>query len=387
MTPAARVQAAAELLDAIRAGQRAEAALTAWGRRARYAGSGDRAAVRDLVYDALRRRRSYAARGGGESGRALMLGRLRARGEAPEAVFTGARHAPAALTEAERAAGRAPAGAEALDLPDWLAAAFRESLGPEEAEAAALALRDRAPVHLRANLLKTDRAGAAEALAAEGIATRPVATAATALEVTEGARRVARSRAFAEGLVELQDAASQAVVAALPLAPGARVLDFCAGGGGKTLALAARLGRSVAAHDALPRRLADLPARAARAGADVEILPEPEAAAPFDLVLCDAPCSGSGSWRRDPEAKWRLSPARLDELAATQDAILDRAAALVAPGGHLAYATCSLLGPENDARIAAFRARRPGWRVVETRRWRPGAEGDGFYLCVLKSAL
>ncbi|WP_372893407.1 RsmB/NOP family class I SAM-dependent RNA methyltransferase, partial [Rhodosalinus sp.] len=310
---------------------------------------------------------------------------LRARGEDPEAVFTGARHAPAPLSEADRAAGRAPEGAEALDLPDWLAEAFRDSLGPQ-AEAAALALRERAPVHLRANLLKTDREGAAEALAAEGIATRPVATAATALEVTEGARRVARSRAFAAGLVELQDAASQAVVAALPLAPGARVLDFCAGGGGKTLALAARLGGPVAAHDAAPRRLADLPARAARAGAGVEVLARPDAAAPFDLVLCDVPCSGSGAWRRDPDAKWRLTPARLAELGATQDAILDRVAPLVAPGGTLAYATCSLLAEENDARTAAFRARRPGWQVAEVRRWRPGPCGDGFYLCVLTRA-
>lgn len=382
MTPAARLQTAAELLDEVLRGGRAEPVLTTWGRRARYAGSGDRAAVRDLVYDALRRRRSYAALGGAETGRGLMLGRLRARGEDATALFTGARHAPAALTNAERAAGRAPRGAEALDLPDWLWEAFRDSLG-DRAESVALALRDRAPVHLRVNLLKADPAAAAAALAAEGIATVPVETAETALEVIEGVRRVAGSDAFASGLVELQDAASQAVVEALPLTPGARVLDFCAGGGGKTLALAARLCGPVDAHDAAPRRLADLPARADRAGATVRLHPAPEAAAPFDLVLCDAPCSGSGAWRRDPDAKWRLSPERLSELSGVQDAILDRAGALVRPGGTLAYATCSVLRAENEARIDAFLGRSAGWRKIFQRRWCPGTGGDGFHLAIL----
>ena len=382
MTPAARLQTAAELLDAVLGGARAEPVLTAWGRRARHAGSGDRAAVRDLVYEALRRRRSFAALGGADSGRGLMLGRLRARGEDPETLFTGARHAPAPLTAAERAAGRAPAGAEAMDLSDWLWEAFRESLG-ETAAQAALALRDRAPVHLRANRLKTDRAGAAQTLAAEGIETVPVATAETALEVTKGARAIARSRTFATGLVELQDAASQAVVEALPLSPGARVLDFCAGGGGKTLALAARLSGPVHAHDAEPRRMADLPARAARAGAEVQMLSRPGLAAPFDLVLCDVPCSGSGAWRRDPDAKWRLTPERLSDLVAVQDAILDRAAGLVGQGGSLAYVTCSVLRDENEARTGAFLELSTGWRRACERRWDPGAGGDGFYLSVL----
>ncbi|MFP4404487.1 RsmB/NOP family class I SAM-dependent RNA methyltransferase [Rhodosalinus sp.] len=382
MTPAARIQAAIEALDAVLAGARAEPVLTAWGRRARYAGSGDRAAVRDLVFDALRRRRSYAALGGAESGRGLMLGRLRARNEDPEDCFTGDRHAPAPLSEVERAAGRPPAGAEALDLPDWLWPAFRESLGAE-AEAAALALRHRAPVHLRANLLKGDREAAASALAAEGIETVPVPVGTTALEVTAGARRVARSRAFADGLVELQDAASQAVVDALPLQDGARVLDLCAGGGGKTLALAARLRAPVDAHDAARRRLAELPSRALRAGAAVRLVAKPEAEAPYDLVLCDVPCSGSGAWRRDPDAKWRLTPDMLAELSRVQDAILDRAAMLLRPGGTLAYATCSLLRAEDEARIGAFLSRASGWRKTSERRWRPGSDGDGFYLALL----
>jgi len=381
MTPSARLQAAAGLLDDILSGSPAEKALTSWGRRARYAGSKDRAAVRDLVYEALRRRRSLAALGGAETGRGLMLGHLRDTGVDPETMFTGEGHAPPPLSGAERAAGHHPQGAAARDLPDWLWPLFHASLGPA-AEQVALALRHRAPVHLRANLLRTDRAGAAEALAREGIETHPLETAATALEVTKGARAVARSRAFLSGLVELQDAASQAVAAALAPVTG-RVLDYCAGGGGKTLALAALSGAEVFAHDAAPRRMAGLPERAARAGARVRLVEAPEAAPAFDLVLCDAPCSGSGAWRRDPEGKWALTPETLARLNATQDAILRAAAPLVALGGRLAYATCSVLEPENGARVAAFVATHPGWQVLDERRWLPGGGGDGFYLAVL----
>ena len=382
MTPAARVAAAAGILDEILSGTPAEKALSGWARRSRFAGSKDRAALRDLVFDALRRRRSYAARGGADSGRGLMLGRLRAAGEDPDAVFTGEGHAPAPLSDAERAGGAPPEGAAARDLPDWLWDRFQASLGPE-ADGAARALRDRAPVHLRANLLGTDRAGAAAALAAEGIATRPVETAGTALEVTDGARRIARSRAYQDGLVELQDAASQAVVERLAPRQGARVLDYCAGGGGKTLALAALARAPVWAHDAHPRRMRDLPARAARAGAEVHVLEDPGPAAPFDLVLCDAPCSGSGSWRRDPEGKWRLDPEGLAGLEALQARILDAASGLVAPGGRLGYATCSLLDGENRAQVEAFVARHPGWTVADCHLWLPGSGGDGFFMAVL----
>lgn len=380
MTPGARVAAAIEVLEACAAGQAAEQALTGWARRSRFAGSKDRAAVRDLVFDVLRRRRSCAARGGGEDPRALLIGLLRDQGTAPETLFTGEGHAPAALSAEEAAAGRAPAAEEARDLPDWLFARFEAALGTQAAEAAAQALRHRAPVILRANLARGGRARAAEALAEEGVETEPLEIAETALRVTSGARRVARTRAFADGLVELQDGASQAVVAQLPARPG-RVLDLCAGGGGKALAIAARTGGAVQVHDAEPRRMRDIPARAARAGAQLEVLEgrEVERAAPFDTVLCDVPCSGSGTWRRAPEAKWALTPERLEELAALQDEILDRAAALLAPGGLLAYATCSLLREENEDRIEAFLARHPDWQQVHAARFTPGPEGDGFF--------
>ena len=386
MTPAARVAAAIDILDAIGAGAPAEQTLTRWARGARYAGSGDRAAVRDHVYDALRRWRSLARLGGADTGRGRMIGALRAAGVDPADLFGGAGHAPAPLSAAEVAHLALPAPEmtepEALDCPDWLAPALRHSLGDRFAPVMQ-ALQQRAPVFLRANLAWGDRTSAAAALAAEGIDTAPSDLADTALEVISGARRVRQSGAFADGLVELQDAASQAVVAALTPALGLRVLDLCAGGGGKALALAAHQGVEVWAHDVQPGRMADLPARAARAGVRIRQTADPDAEAPFDLVLADVPCSGSGSWRRDPEGKWRLTEGALAALIDTQAQILDRAAALTAPGGRLAHVTCSLLVSENGDQVRAFLGRHPGWQVGHEDRWTPVQGCDGFHLAIL----
>lgn len=379
MTPEARVAAAIEVLDTVLAGRRAEVALVNWARGHRFAGSGDRAAIRDLVFTALRRRRSLAALGGAETGRYLMIGLLREDGRDPAEVFTGQGHAPTPLRHDE-GAGRAPTLLEALDCPDWLAPLLQHALGPDF-EAVMQALRHRAPVFLRANLARTDRETALRKLAAEGIVARPHPLADTAIEVTGNARAIERSAAYAGGLVELQDAASQRVVQALPLRDGQRVLDYCAGGGGKTLAMAARARLTVEAHDAHPQRMADLPARAARAGVAIRRTDRPKG--PYDLVLCDVPCSGSGSWRRDPEGKWALTPARLAALQAEQAAILDGVAGLVAPGGTLAYATCSLLRDENEDQAAAFLSRDPRFALSQELRLTPLDGGDGFFLAVL----
>lgn len=381
MTPAARAQAAIEVLDRILSGQPAEVALTNWGRASRYAGSGDRAAVRDIVFDAIRCRRSFATLGGGLTGRGLVLGGLRAAGVDPASVFTGDRHAPAALTASDD--GRTPEDDEALDCPDWLAPRLRASLGADFSAVMA-ALQARAPVFLRANLARGPRDAACAALATEGVETVAHPLADTALMVTSGARKVQQTRAFAEGLVELQDAASQAVVQALPLRDGDRALDLCAGGGGKTLAMAARARLSLWAHDADPRRMRDLPVRAERAGAPVSLTDNPEKTAPYDLILTDVPCSGSGSWRRDPEGKWRLTEARLSELMALQAQIMDRAARMVKQGGSLAYATCSLLDDENGGQITAFLARHAGWTCRMSRSFTPLEDGDGFFVAVLQ---
>ena len=383
MTPGARIAAAIEVLDRILAGEAAERALTTWARGHRFAGSKDRAAIRDHVFDALRRKRSLAAQGGAMTGRAILAAQA---GEGAEALFTGEGHAPAPLEASERATlARTPemTEAEALDLPDWLWPAWCKSLGPEAA-AAARAQQDRADLFLRVNRRRGTVAAAQAALAAEEIDTEPHPQVRGALRVTGNPRRLATSRAYAEGLVEVQDAASQWAVAQVPLDPGARVLDYCAGGGGKALAFADR-GAVVTAHDIAPQRMADIPARAKRAGVQIAVAGprDLDPAARFDLVFCDAPCSGSGTWRRTPDAKWRLTPEGLAALGRSQRDALRGALGHVASGGRLAYATCSVLHGENDAVVEEALAADPGL-TLESRALRlPDAEGDGFYLALI----
>jgi 16S rRNA (cytosine967-C5)-methyltransferase len=381
MTPAARLAAAIEVLDPVLAGAPVEQVLTNWGRAHRFAGSGDRYALRDLVFAALRCRRSFAALGGGMTGRGLVLGLVRAQGQDPASLFTGQGHAPAVVEAGE--AGRVPEGDEALDVPDWLAPGLRASLGGDY-EATMRAMQHRAPVYLRVNVARITQEAALARLAQDGIGAEPVDWVKTAVKVIDNERKIQTSGTFLEGLVELQDASSQAVIAALDLRRGMRVLDYCAGGGGKTLALAAA-GLAVDAHDAAPQRMAGLPDRAARAGAKVRIVSDP--VGPYDLVLMDVPCSGSGSWRRDPQGKWALTPEGLATLTQTQAAILDRCVRLVAPGGVLAYATCSLLRDENEAQIAAFLARHPGWTAAFQTRFSPLQGGDGFFVAKLTQSV
>lgn len=392
MTPAARVQAAIECLDAVLSGERAESVLTRWARGARYAGSKDRAAVRDHVYDVLRRKRAATAMGvapgGAVTGRALMLGMLRLNGEAPEGVFTGQGHGPAVLTDAELTGLMGLADLPDLaEMPDWVATAFRSQLGPDFGNVAS-ALATRAPVFLRHNPRKATMAEAVARLQSDGVETRIMDAVPGALKVVDGARRLRGSQAYRQGMVELQDLSSQAAMALVPLTQGDRVLDYCAGGGGKVLALAGRQDGAFHAHDINAARMRDLPERAERAGVRVRVLSGGMDGAAhrgsFDVVLCDVPCSGSGTWRRDPDAKWRFDPDDLTHLTATQHGILTTAAALVAPGGHLVYTTCSMLDQENGDRIAGFVAENPDWRVARQESWLCQADGgDGFFLTIL----
>ncbi len=381
MTPGARVAAAIEVLDAWIGGEPAEQALTNWARRSRFAGSKDRAAIRGHVYDALRRKRSFAALGGSETGRGLMLGKLRAEGMDPTEIFNGQGYAPSPLSNAE-ARSFSPEGNAALDCPDWLAPHLERSLGTAF-EPVMQALQERAPVFLRVNLARGNLVAAQDALSAEGIETRSHALSPTALEVVSGERRISGSAAFRNGIVELQDAASQAVVDHLGLTAGMRVLDYCAGGGGKALAMAAQ-GAHVSAHDISARRMADIPARAARAGVKIRTLDKSHLnGMQFDLVLADAPCSGSGSWRRNPQGKWALTAQRLDEILHVQSSILEKICQFVKPGGKMAYATCSMIDMENEQRIDAFLDAHPGWRLETRRHFLPTSGGDGFFVALL----
>ena len=380
MLPAARISAAIEVLDRVLGGTPLEPALTNWGRANRFAGSGDRAAIRDLVFDAWRCKRSYATLGGGETGRGLMLGRLRAAGDDAALVFTGIGHAPAALVAADD-----PQHAndlDALDCPGWLAPRLQQSLGDRFA-AVMQALQHRAPVFLRVNLARATRDSVIEMLAADGIIAAPHLLARSSLKVITSSRKILTTKPYLDGLVELQDVASQAVVEDIPAKSGQKILDFCAGGGGKTLALAARLNSHVWAYDAAPARMHDLPDRAKRAGAKIGILTDPAQHAPYDVVLVDAPCSGSGSWRRDPAGKWALSEARLADLVQLQADVLNKAALLVAHDGVLAYVTCSLIAEENQDQIARFLLQETAWQQASTRHLTPLDGGDGFFLSIL----
>lgn len=381
MTPAARIAAAIEILDHVLAGQPAEKSLLNWSRSSRFAGAGDRAALRDLVFDSLRRRDSRALLGGSLTGRGLMLGMCREDGLTADAIFTGEGHAPAALTGAEADLLAAPLPDLPPDLPDFILPDWNEVFGAQ-ADQVARMMRDRAPVYLRVNPRKGDADAAIAALQADGVETVQVAD--HALRAEAGDRRIARSAAYTGGLVELQDLSAQLACAALPLAAGARVLDYCAGGGGKALALAGRADARLTAHDISAARMGDLPDRAKRAGVRIDIAaPGSLAGRRFDLVVADVPCSGSGTWRRTPDAKWRLTAGDVTRLNDLQRGILTEVAPMVGPGAHLAYMTCSVLPSENEDRIAEFLATHPDFMLDWQRRWSPLDAGDGFFAALL----
>ena len=382
MTPGARVAAAIEILDMIHDGQAVEKSLTAWARRSRFAGSKDRAAVRDHVFDTVRNWRADAVRGGSGTGRGRMIGRLRALDMDIDALFHGEGHSPEPLTDEEKVAGQGPTEqADVWNMPDWILPELERSLGESAADTAVM-LQSRAPITLRVNLGKCNLSQAAADLAEIGVETQANPVCSTALTITAGERKLRNSPAYLEGWVELQDASSQAIVADLPEAE--QVLDYCAGGGGKALALAAQ-GRKVIAHDINFDRMMDIPARAERAGTSIKLLATDmiEAEGLFDLVLVDAPCSGSGAWRRSPEGKWALTEERLAELTVVQDSILDETVQYVSQGGALVFGTCSVFKCENEDRISAFLERHSGWKCVKQTRLDVSEMADGFFVAYL----
>ena len=388
MTPAARVCSAIEVLDAILSGTPTEQALTRWARGNRFAGSKDRAAIRDYVFDAVRCRRSYAALGGSETGRGLILGGLRTKDIDARVLFDGSKYGAATLSDAELAVDVRLSDlrlGERLDLQDWVWELFAQDLG-EAAFDAADTLRKRANIFLRVNLSKCDVSTARTLLKEEGIETDTHALSETALLVLSNARRIALTDAYKNGMVELQDSASQAVCDFLKLPSSGRILDFCAGGGGKSLAMAAQTKATVFAHDANAKRMSDLLLRASRANADVQIIEKIEENSTFDLVLCDVPCSGSGSWRRSPDGKWSLTTNMLESLRNTQLEILTDASGHVSAKGELAYATCSVFSSENSKQISMFLNDNPEWSLIGDRQFLPQDGGDGFYVARLTRA-
>ena len=389
MTPAARLAAAIEVLDTIGGGSGpADEVLRTWGRAHRFAGSRDRRAIAERVYAVLRARTRLAWAMGGESGRALVIGDLRVQDqldpEAVEALFDGQGYGPAPLCEDERRLLRAPL----QPAPDWIAAGvpafaiplFQAQFGVSWLEEAQALTGARAPLDLRVNALRGGVEQAISLLAADDIKPERTPYSAWGLRLpADLAADVTRWRAFQTGWVEVQDEASQIAAALAAARPGMRVVDYCAGGGGKTLALGAamRAGREAApgtrlvALDVNAKRLDAMASRLARADVRAEVRrigPEGQGAEDLpnlaDLVFVDAPCSGSGTWRRHPEGTWRVTSETVQRLARQQRAILGRASALAKPGGRLAYATCSVLAAENEEVAAAFELDHPQFRPL-----------------------
>jgi 16S rRNA (cytosine967-C5)-methyltransferase len=378
MTPAARAAAAIEVLSDIDARRRPAAdAMKDWGLTHRFAGSGDRAAISGLVYDALRRKSSSAWIMGEAGPRAEILGALRQTRdldvEAIAALFTGEGHAPAKLTEVERArlvaADLSGAPAHVVgDYPEWLAPQLEASFGSSAGDEGRV-LAERAPVDLRANLLKTTRDKALAALAYLSPQPTPFSPVGLRIAMRPDGRAppLASDPAYVKGLVEVQDEGSQLAALLAEAKPGMQVADLCAGAGGKTLALAAAMENQgqIYAADPDAKRLGPIFGRLARSGArnvqvraprgQTDVLADLEGRC--DLVLIDAPCTGSGAWRRNPDAKWRIRPGALEQRIKDQDETLESALRFVKRGGRIVYVTCSVLRAENEDRIAEFMRR------------------------------
>jgi len=385
MTPSARLSAAIEVFAEIEERRRPAAdALKDWGLSHRFAGSGDRAAIAGLVYDALRRKSSAAWLMGEATPRATLLGMLRReRGldaQAIAALCNGSRHAPSSLTEKETGAlaSGALTGAPPYvegDYPEWLDSHLQRAFGDERAAEGA-ALASRAPLDLRVNALATERDEALAKL--EHLNPTPTRWSPLGMRIRLAAE--AKSPAihaepiFLKGQIEIQDEGSQLAALLADAKAGEQVVDLCAGAGGKTLALAAAMDNrgQIYATDLDKRRLAPIHARLERAGArnvqvrtptgrGADVLADLTGRA--DLVMIDAPCTGTGAWRRNPDAKWRIRPGALAERIKEQQAVLERAATLAKAGGRIAYATCSVLAEENNDQVGAFLTRHPDFSV------------------------
>lgn len=397
MTPAARTEAAIELLGVILEGQRpADAVANDFFRTRRFIGSGDRRAIAERVWRVLR---CYRRLGwwllDQPAPRLLVAASLLLDGQTLD-DFTGGRFAPDALAPSELALLRRLKGrtldhpsmpdAVQLEAPDWIVA----HISAEDLRA----LLEPATLDLRVNLLKATRDEARAALAAEGVETVPAPLSPWGLRI-EGRRQITSGAAFREGLVEIQDEGSQLVAARVEARPGMRVVDLCAGAGGKTLALAMTMQNrgQLIACDVSAARLENAVRRFRRAGVhNVErhLLASGDKwikrhAGQFDRVLVDAPCTGTGTWRRNPDARIRLSKDVMAELLPKQAGILDQAASLVRKGGRLVYATCSLLAEENEDQVTAFLSRHPDYAQIDGLALSPARHAtDGFFAAVLE---
>ena len=325
MTPAAHIAAAIEILDLILEGAKVETSFTKWSRSHRFAGSGDRNAIRDIVYDALRQKNSLTKRSKKISGRSWIIALLQKNEVNLDEYFGVSRYSPPKIKKWELDLLPIENDSDIHDIPDWLWPKWKATLG-RKANDVANTLKKRANIFLRVNITKCARKDAIQALQKDGITSKLHPTVSTALIVDEKTRNIKNSEAYNLGLVELQDASSQASVLQLSTSQIGPILDYCSGGGGKALALNAYLKKPIFAYDVNFFRMKDLPKRASRSGADIRIIKSNDLKNYYyGLVFCDAPCSGSGTWRRDPEGKWSITLQNFQKLLSLQENIDQRA--------------------------------------------------------------
>ena len=390
MTPAAQVFSASQILQEILNGKNANYLLQKWGKENRFAGSKDRRAIRDFVYDALRIKRSALSRiKAPHSGRNWALGVLMEANEDLEQFFNDEAYGSPRLTSTEKLAIKEatkynkPPDVE-FNLPAFLWPIWKADLG-DEAVPIAKCLCKRAPAFLRVNIGRTTVEKAQQILSEEGIHTDKHPSVITALKVINGQNKIKSCVAYRDGLVEIQDASSQASVTDLPVDSSLKILDYCCGSGGKSLALHSWTTAKIFAYDAFPERTNDLRARAERAKAKILNISKPINDR-FDVIFCDVPCSGSGSWRRDPDGKWKLNANSWQNLLNTQYQILNEAKELLTPDGILVYATCSVLSTENYTQLETFCDAYPEFEIKKARQFFPSDLGDGFFYGFLKKS-
>lgn len=379
-----RISAAIEVLADIDKRRRpATDALKDWGLSHRFAGSGDRAAIGNLVFDSLRWKASSGWRMDTSDARGIVLATLVYRWSMAindmSASFGEDRHAPEVLSDAERQLLTEDRLIEApgwvvADIPEWTSSAFQENFDDDYVlEGEALAMRP--PVDLRVNTLLSDQETVLNALSAFQPTATETAPHGVRIKPPAGFKRAANVQieaGFQKGWFEIQDEASQIASVLIGARPGEKILDLCAGGGGKTLALSMAMENKgqIHAFDRDKRRLAPIYERLRRAGTQNVNVIDPSVGIPdelkgtIDRVVIDAPCTGSGVWRRRPDAKWRLSEKSLEDRMKEQAAILDTATNYVRPGGYICYITCSMLMSENEAQISAFLERTPGFELL-----------------------
>jgi len=381
-------QASIDILDLYLSGFNFEAALKYWGNNNRFAGSSDRRHIRDIIFDIIRQKKSCAFVGGGLSGRHLVMGYLILKDLDPNSIFTGLKFAPKEITESERKSlifsYETPKIYE-LDYPAWLLPVIKKSLS-ENFDDYLYLMRSRALVQLRINKRKTCRKSVLNLLKNEKIEVAPNNLISSGINVLNGAHKISQSSVFLNGLIEFQDVGSQLVSQLVELEEGDQVLDLCAGSGGKTLAVASETNK-VAYYSAWDEdfyRMNDLDSRANRAGIKISKLLNKPVQNIYDKVIIDAPCSGSGSWRRDPQGKWDLSLNNLNRYIETQKKLILDGLKLLKPKGQVIYITCSVLNIENEKLLEDLILAENTFYISKMLNLLPTSQNDGFFAAILK---